>query len=622
MNNQYVTPTKVHGFRFWCQKVIPLVFDDSLSYYEVLCKLTHFMNEFSESLNQTIDGLLELQEYFDELKEYVNKTLEDIIEEAYNLDGVYRLNLNATTLANPSNITDKEKERLKTILNDMITNNTVKPINVNLIADYPEFLSSIQTLYTAPYWINQIKNNQVVNIKLQTNANQKDVGYSVSTLKIYLHDYTINNGLIEKINSIYINDEHKEFLPLDGSASFTPTLPYQPATKDYVDSQSGGGSTNNLYKEIEVQDINNLTQEEQQLLVEYFQTCINDNIAYILVIKDNTNNNDMPYKICNFKNFPSFKLQTEASSGNFNCYFSIYATLQGGGEITCGDLNILVNFTLSQINGIDYFGYTGRNDNITNMISIPEVPGNIIKTVNMNGLYTPYSDDWNKLVEYLNKNKILENPQNWLMPINVYDESAKTCNLYMPYGLNNLQTNVQSQDIYLASYIRRVSNNFDINIHSLTVNVNVDVNGNIDYINYVTSNTWTEELMTGSNVFDKIYDRIHYNTYQSASMSTMQAGCIIGTSCNNINNNNTAEWEIIDVKPYFYRPGESIEYIDIDESDYSWRVDYNNGANPEGYFHFSLDAVTTNPADTAYLVLKIVSVRKTTDYTGVSWIPW
>lgn len=30
-------------FKFWCQKALPLVYDDSLSYYEVLCKLTKYV---------------------------------------------------------------------------------------------------------------------------------------------------------------------------------------------------------------------------------------------------------------------------------------------------------------------------------------------------------------------------------------------------------------------------------------------------------------------------------------------------------------------------------------------------------------------------------------------------
>lgn len=37
---------------FWCQKVLPLVYDDSLSFYEVLCKLKSKLNEVIENLNK------------------------------------------------------------------------------------------------------------------------------------------------------------------------------------------------------------------------------------------------------------------------------------------------------------------------------------------------------------------------------------------------------------------------------------------------------------------------------------------------------------------------------------------------------------------------------------------
>ena len=32
-------------FRFWCQKVLPLVYDNSLSYYETLCKIVDYIND-------------------------------------------------------------------------------------------------------------------------------------------------------------------------------------------------------------------------------------------------------------------------------------------------------------------------------------------------------------------------------------------------------------------------------------------------------------------------------------------------------------------------------------------------------------------------------------------------
>lgn len=36
-------------FRFWCYKVLPLVYDDSLSYYEILCKMVDYINNLIET---------------------------------------------------------------------------------------------------------------------------------------------------------------------------------------------------------------------------------------------------------------------------------------------------------------------------------------------------------------------------------------------------------------------------------------------------------------------------------------------------------------------------------------------------------------------------------------------
>ena len=37
-------------FHFFCQKVIPLVYDESLSYYEVVCKLTDYIHKLSTEI--------------------------------------------------------------------------------------------------------------------------------------------------------------------------------------------------------------------------------------------------------------------------------------------------------------------------------------------------------------------------------------------------------------------------------------------------------------------------------------------------------------------------------------------------------------------------------------------
>lgn len=44
-------------FRFWCQKVLPLVYDDSLSYYEVLCKVVDYINKLIETDRELISDV-------------------------------------------------------------------------------------------------------------------------------------------------------------------------------------------------------------------------------------------------------------------------------------------------------------------------------------------------------------------------------------------------------------------------------------------------------------------------------------------------------------------------------------------------------------------------------------
>lgn len=83
-------------FRFYCQKVLPLVYDDSLSYYELLCKVVEQLNRVIANLNHTNDVVTELQlalkelesyvkTYFDSLdvQDAVNKKLDEMAENGY-----------------------------------------------------------------------------------------------------------------------------------------------------------------------------------------------------------------------------------------------------------------------------------------------------------------------------------------------------------------------------------------------------------------------------------------------------------------------------------------------------------------------------------------------------------
>lgn len=41
----------IDKLKYWCNKILPLVYDDSLSYYEVLCKTSAKLNEVIDSTN-------------------------------------------------------------------------------------------------------------------------------------------------------------------------------------------------------------------------------------------------------------------------------------------------------------------------------------------------------------------------------------------------------------------------------------------------------------------------------------------------------------------------------------------------------------------------------------------
>lgn len=77
---------KVGAFKYWCQKVLPAVYDDSLSYYELLCKVTHKLEEIIETTNVQSDAINELQtlmqSFIDgELTSYIEETIDAWFEE-------------------------------------------------------------------------------------------------------------------------------------------------------------------------------------------------------------------------------------------------------------------------------------------------------------------------------------------------------------------------------------------------------------------------------------------------------------------------------------------------------------------------------------------------------------
>ena len=66
------------AFRFWCQKVLPLVYDDSLSYMELLAKVVNYLNNTISDVANAEDNISKLANAYEELQDYVNEYFDNL----------------------------------------------------------------------------------------------------------------------------------------------------------------------------------------------------------------------------------------------------------------------------------------------------------------------------------------------------------------------------------------------------------------------------------------------------------------------------------------------------------------------------------------------------------------
>ena len=59
-------------FRLWCYKVLPLVYDDSLSYYEILCKMVDYINNLIETDKLQNDEINKLKQEIQAVQNWID----------------------------------------------------------------------------------------------------------------------------------------------------------------------------------------------------------------------------------------------------------------------------------------------------------------------------------------------------------------------------------------------------------------------------------------------------------------------------------------------------------------------------------------------------------------------
>lgn len=139
------TPT-IHGytgqgsFRFWCQTVLPLVYDDSLSYYELLNKVVNYLNNAISDISNAEYNIDELLKAYEQLQVYVNdyfSTLDVQIEINNKLEEMNQAgSLHALSyILIPDQFTGSDAEKLQSCVNELALTGGTILINRSLVLD-------------------------------------------------------------------------------------------------------------------------------------------------------------------------------------------------------------------------------------------------------------------------------------------------------------------------------------------------------------------------------------------------------------------------------------------------------------------------------------------------------
>lgn len=185
--------------RFWCQKVLPAVYDQSLSYYEVLCKLAAFLNKMLEELEKMQDNIDALHKAYKDLQDWVNAEIarfeahmeqhfDDLTRELWNRFEDYKNNTNTTLQQWFNDYATNTTNTLNRKFNEFVTNANTRidqMFNTYTSSTNNEF-NTWKTDFTNQYnqWKDEV-NGQISNI----NSNISSLTTRVTTLENMVKKY-------------------------------------------------------------------------------------------------------------------------------------------------------------------------------------------------------------------------------------------------------------------------------------------------------------------------------------------------------------------------------------------------------------------------------------------------
>ena len=215
--------------RFWCQKVLPAVYDQSLSYYEVLCKLAAFLNKMVEELEKMQDNIDALHKAYKDLQDWVNAEIarfeahmeqhfDDLTQELWNRFEEYKNNTNTTLQQWFNNYATNTTNNLNKKFNDFVNN-----ANTRIEQMFNTYTSSTNNEFNT--WKNDFTN--------QYNQWKDEVNGQISNINSNISSLTNRVSALENMVKKYPNFNYKSF-------TMTGTKYYKKVMVDMVSFPSAG----------------------------------------------------------------------------------------------------------------------------------------------------------------------------------------------------------------------------------------------------------------------------------------------------------------------------------------------------------------------------------------------
>lgn len=106
----FVGSDNLSPFEVWCQKVLPTIYDNSLSYYELLTKVVNYLNTTMQTVNELGKDVTELNKAYNQLVTYVNG-FKDYAEN--------RMDNQDTEIANLTSAWNEFQEEMQKVIDDI-----------------------------------------------------------------------------------------------------------------------------------------------------------------------------------------------------------------------------------------------------------------------------------------------------------------------------------------------------------------------------------------------------------------------------------------------------------------------------------------------------------------------